>query len=97
MTRRNQAWIVNVTGGAIVALAAFNFVMFQIVLLDGRPFNPIISLGDMLIAVIGIATSIIARAMERIEARLALLEADRPDGGSSPGHGESQPDGVVGD
>lgn len=72
MSTNNYASAVNAVGVLIVVIAVVHTVIFEVGLLHGYPFDPIIALEISITAVIGIVTSVIARCLKKIEAELLL-------------------------
>ncbi|MFI5021590.1 MAG: hypothetical protein ACHQRJ_08060 [Alphaproteobacteria bacterium] len=77
MKTKNYAWVLNLTGWAALGLAVVDSVIFNIGLANGHPFDPVIAFGIMLTALIGVVTSVVARSLKKIEARLTKIENER--------------------
>gem|GEM_PF-4342816 len=77
MKPKNYAWAVNLTGWLAIGIAAIQTIILQIDLLHGHSFDPVIGLEISLMAVVGIVTSVLARCLKRIEARLTKIESGR--------------------
>lgn len=79
MKSKNYAWVVNLAGWVVLAIAVVQFVIFQIGLLRGHSFNPVIASENSLVAVLGVLTCVIARCLKNIEARLTKIEMHTSD------------------
>jgi hypothetical protein len=81
MKHKNFSWAVNLTGILALALAAVQTAILQIGLYNGHPFNPVIALEIMIVALIGIASALLARCLKEIKARLTRIEGERTNPG----------------
>lgn len=79
MKTKNYAWAVNLAGWLALGIAVLQTVIFQIGLSHGHPFDPIIAGEISLMAIVGIVTSVVARCLKKIEARLTRIERERSD------------------
>ena len=79
MKLKNYAWAVYLTGWLALGAAAIQFVIFQIGLLYGHPFNPVIGGEISIMIMLGIIAFALADCLKRIEERLTKIERERPD------------------
>ncbi len=77
MNRASYAWVVNVVGWLILAIALICLALHELGRANGLPFDPAEGTGIIGLAALGVAVSAIARSLKRIEARLTILETDR--------------------
>jgi hypothetical protein len=78
MKTNNYAWVVRLTGWLALVIFASQFVIFQIGLLHGHPFDPVIGLEMSLMAVLAVMAFALAECLKRIEARLTKIESEQP-------------------
>jgi hypothetical protein len=78
MKIENYAWAVNLSGWLALGAAAIQTILVQIGLMNGHPFEPAVAGEIILMAVFGIVTSVLARCLKLIEARLTRIEGAQP-------------------
>ena len=68
------------TGTFFICVAAIQFILLQIGVLNGRPFSPGIAASIISIAAVGVLGSLASYCFEKTEERLDRLERGERDG-----------------